>query len=210
MSARTKLVLAVVSSLLVVFTIQQIFFPVLPIDRKELLGARTGESKSEVLRALAANGVDFVLPEVQDSTVIGPHNLRDLPKLNTALGVCIGNYAKGTSAKFNFDPSAGQVGLVQQSVHPVPELAGITSRSELMARLPDLMRRNPDIEAFACMPHQKWVAADQAMSGIERSELSRYDHWLVNVPGGYSVAEFKFASGKLARITYRWRLFESN
>lgn len=202
-------ILGVLTGIILLTLAQQIFFPVISFKRTELLGAKLGASKQQVMRILGDSGVDDVLPELVGYPVITRKNIAQLQDLDAAPGICVSDYKNSKSAKFNFDSNNGPVGLVHASVKEFAALSPIKTRSELLEKLRELLSDEAGVEVFACIASSRWVRLKSGITDKDTALLLNYDAWTINVPGGYSTAQLQFADGRLSEINYRWRLFES-
>ncbi|HEX7888630.1 MAG TPA: hypothetical protein VF522_04655 [Ramlibacter sp.] len=178
------------------------------LDRHELLGARIGANKGEVVQQLSRHGVEEVLPKLSVSPIISARNIDRINALSDAPGICLNDYGTSASAKFNFDPAEGPIGLVHDSSVKMSEISTIRTRDELISKLTQLLTQNNALEAFACITGNGWVRIAADSRSPDTAALIKYDVWVVNIPNTYSTAELDFVEGKLKGIKHRVRLFE--
>lgn len=169
---------------------------------------RIGQSQEEVLQRLSRQGVQDVVPILEDSIVVKQNQIDELRKLYKSSGLCLSDYS-GVFIKLNFDRNNKLVELYTSPMMK-SESFGIQvdqSKEEVISLLKKVLEDNSKVTIESCIFDHHWVRLKE----IDKEDLvylQRYSLWRYHKSDSYSYITLKFEEEKLTEIKYHWRPYE--
>jgi len=179
------------------------------INSGNFYGLKIGMSKKDVAAILLSQGVPNVEPVVDKDVVVKIDSIELLSQLQKASGICVGDN-KDFALRIAFDAN-GMSRPVDNSVNVDPIALGLRTsqpRKEVLERIEKIISSRKGIVVANCILDVRSVDLNNSSSrGFDN--LERFNSWLYYLPNTYSMATLRFTDGKLVKIDYSWRPYET-